>query len=911
MPRQSLLVVDGDPKSLRVMEVSLRKAGFSITTAVNGADALEKARISPPELIISDTKMPQMDGFEFCKKLKADPTLAEIPFIFLTNQKAIEDKVKGLELGVDDYLTKPIYIKEIITRVKILLQKKKRESLERRDQKVRFSGNLADMGVVDLIQTIEIGRKTGIALFHSATEPPKHATVYFRAGKVIDAELGKLHGEKAVYRLLQWNNGTFEIDFKPSMKHPDEISLSSQALLMEGMRRVDEWGRMLEQIPPLNSVFEVDYRELSDRLSEIPDEVNGVLRLFDGKRTLLEVVDDSDFDDLEALGVISKLYFEGLIFEPSSEKDPGTIESESHIDDWISRPPPVEDEPLIEGQQQEDSQGEKPAEQPADEESVEEEPVAEEPVAGEPAVEEPAVEEPAVEEPAVEESAAQEQPKVQSREEVREDKHEGLDSSEQEAQENGDSEGESPLSQPPPSVLLEGVQDTQAGREQSISEDRADEKKVVVEDLPDKPYTREILAVKPPDQEPKDLPEEESTLDNSKETQPGELSENQPPADSWVVMENKPESDTEKAKQQEQTSRPPDETDLSADAKASEIVEDMLTLMRPRPTTDGILDTQEQKTQVEPALDAVVLEQPASEPQDSQQQDSQSFVDGLSSDTEESSHGEVQGFFDGEPSVEQDVDFPGRSNKVLWFFLVIFIGAGVGYGAWRLVPILDSSDTKVHDSKSNILEPVAMTPDAGKKLDQDSAVNQATDDGNTKASEVVSMGDGGHSAGVAAVDAGVKLSDTTTEPVLSKGNEKTDGGPSAASAGKAGNEITSTGLQEYAELLSKGQALMKARQFRKAIKVLKKAAAVNEQGSDALVALANAYFEMGYDGKAIVAARKALKIDPGNGRAYLTLGTIYQMADQNTKARRAYRKYLKLDPDDKSASEVRTILKKL
>ena len=105
------------------MEVSLKKAGFSVTTAVNGRDALEKCEISPPDLILSDTKMPEMDGFELCRRLKQDERFRGTPFIFLTGQKSVEFKVKGLELGVEDYLTKPIYIKEIVTRVKILLEK--------------------------------------------------------------------------------------------------------------------------------------------------------------------------------------------------------------------------------------------------------------------------------------------------------------------------------------------------------------------------------------------------------------------------------------------------------------------------------------------------------------------------------------------------------------------------------------------------------------------------------------------------------------------------------------------------------------------------------------------------------------------------------------------------------------------
>src|SRR5215468_7044238 len=140
LAKQSLLLVDGDTKSLRVLEVSLKKAGFNVTTAVNGADALAKVETSAPDLIISDTKMAEMDGFELVERLKHNVDWAPIPFIFLTSQSDVEDKIRGLELGVEDYLTKPIYIKEILTRVKILLQKKQRQSLEeKREGKTKFT----------------------------------------------------------------------------------------------------------------------------------------------------------------------------------------------------------------------------------------------------------------------------------------------------------------------------------------------------------------------------------------------------------------------------------------------------------------------------------------------------------------------------------------------------------------------------------------------------------------------------------------------------------------------------------------------------------------------------------------------------------------------------------------------------
>src|SRR5262249_41042259 len=129
----------------------------------------------------------------------------------------------------------------------------------------------------------------------------------------------------------------FDVQFVP-VDRPERIEVSTQGLLMEGMRRLDEWGRMLEQLPPLETVFELDYQQLSERLSEIPDEVNGLLRLFDVRRTLARVVDDSDFEDLAALGIISKLYFEGLVREvgtpPTDERPP-----KPGIEEWLNTGP--------------------------------------------------------------------------------------------------------------------------------------------------------------------------------------------------------------------------------------------------------------------------------------------------------------------------------------------------------------------------------------------------------------------------------------------------------------------------------------------------------------------------------------------------------------------------------------------
>ena len=332
MAKQKLLLVDADPRSVRVLEVSLKKAGYSVTTATDGLDALAKIESLAPDLVLSDTRLPKLDGYTLVRKLKERPESAGIPVVFLTSQKSIEDKIRGLELGVEDYLTKPIFVRELIARVNLLLARRTQENIAASKSpmsgRTRFTGSTQDMAVVDLLQTFEVSRKSGVVHLRAGAQS---AHIYFRDGKVVDAELGRLRGEEAIYRSLIWNEAEFEVEFK-AIANEEIIDGSTQALLMEGMRRVDEWGRLCEQLPPLSTLFEIDHKQLLERLNEIPDELNGILRLFDGKRTLADVVDDSPFEDLSTLSTITKLYFEGLLVPRSG------------VEESAAMSPPPEDE---------------------------------------------------------------------------------------------------------------------------------------------------------------------------------------------------------------------------------------------------------------------------------------------------------------------------------------------------------------------------------------------------------------------------------------------------------------------------------------------------------------------------------------------------------------------------------------
>src|SRR2546423_4930653 len=123
--KSKILVVDDEPDALEVLGFKLKEAGYIPLFAKDGTRALAMARDDRPALIVLDLMLPEVDGLEVCKILRRDPTTAMIPIIMLTARAAEMDRVIGLELGADDYVTKPFSARELVLRIKKLLVRMK------------------------------------------------------------------------------------------------------------------------------------------------------------------------------------------------------------------------------------------------------------------------------------------------------------------------------------------------------------------------------------------------------------------------------------------------------------------------------------------------------------------------------------------------------------------------------------------------------------------------------------------------------------------------------------------------------------------------------------------------------------------------------------------------------------------
>ena len=129
---KKILVVDDELQSVKLIGLLLQRRGYHIAAANLGRQALEKAKTEHPDLIVLDVMMPDMDGFEVCRRLRADPSTAAIPIIMFTAKTMVDDKVTGFQAGADDYLTKPVHPDELASRVEALLARSARRKVEQR-----------------------------------------------------------------------------------------------------------------------------------------------------------------------------------------------------------------------------------------------------------------------------------------------------------------------------------------------------------------------------------------------------------------------------------------------------------------------------------------------------------------------------------------------------------------------------------------------------------------------------------------------------------------------------------------------------------------------------------------------------------------------------------------------------------
>jgi CheY-like chemotaxis protein len=234
-----ILVVDDNPTILNLICQSLEKCG-EVLTAADGADALMKAIESKPDLIISDYSMPVMDGRALFDKLRARKETQNIPFVFVASQKEIDERLRMVVEGVEDYFVKPFFVRDLVQQARRITARLRQQRMEKEGGRGgRITGGLTEITLVDWMQSLEQGRKTCALILRAARN---ECTVYFHEGQVTHAVYGDLVGDPAVFKVLTWTDGEWEVDFQKTTSERT-TTMSTQGLMMEGLRLLDEAHR--------------------------------------------------------------------------------------------------------------------------------------------------------------------------------------------------------------------------------------------------------------------------------------------------------------------------------------------------------------------------------------------------------------------------------------------------------------------------------------------------------------------------------------------------------------------------------------------------------------------------------------------------------------------------------------------
>ncbi len=234
-----ILLADDNPALLDLMRKGMEHLG-EVVTARDGADAMRKISEQPPDLVVTDYRMPNVDGAALFEKLRSSEATRQVPLIFVASRKDIEERLQLMAGVVEDYIVKPFFLKDLVSRAKKVVDRIRLEKLQRGATRPGvIQGRLEEMSVIDLCQSLEMGQKSCRLTLRSGA---RECSLFFQNGQILDAKLGTLRGDEAVYQVVLWNEGDFEIDFSMAPSR-QTTTRSTQGLLMEALRLVDEANR--------------------------------------------------------------------------------------------------------------------------------------------------------------------------------------------------------------------------------------------------------------------------------------------------------------------------------------------------------------------------------------------------------------------------------------------------------------------------------------------------------------------------------------------------------------------------------------------------------------------------------------------------------------------------------------------
>ncbi|MCP4349841.1 MAG: response regulator [Desulfobacterales bacterium] len=287
-----ILIVDDEKAQHMILGDYLKLSGYKVAHAYDGAEGLKMLEELKPNLVILDVQMPGMDGFQTLQEIKKKAAHRNVAVLFLTALERQHLKIKGLELGADDYITKPFDRAELLARINAVLRRSDRS----RQLEGIMEGDLADVGIADLLQSMELGVKTAtIVLGEIGGE------ILVKNGELLYVSQGTLTGDQALIRIFLLEKGAFSIKFNELSKTVSEKPRGLTSVLMNISNEVDEIKDIINKLHVDNRLIKI----VGD-VSEFP-EIDKIRELTPMTFTeMIVAMDGNSRDNIKILAAASK-----------------------------------------------------------------------------------------------------------------------------------------------------------------------------------------------------------------------------------------------------------------------------------------------------------------------------------------------------------------------------------------------------------------------------------------------------------------------------------------------------------------------------------------------------------------------------------------------------------------------------
>ncbi len=306
----TILVVDDNRLVRELIRDTFVEAGFSVITAADGREAIQRVSEERPDLVVTDVAMPGMDGWQLCEHLKSDPHTRDVPLVFLSTEREVHQRLRGLRLGAYDYLCKPFSTEELLVRVRTILERVRSGSPAGESGRAYLAGHTSHLPVPDLVQLLAMNAKTGTLRLRGR----ELGRIHVREGRIVGAFTARVSGRKALFRMLAWTDADFHFDPQDDTSANEELENNTQRLLMDAAVAIDDLARIEDALPGrearLRPTGDAQPLERSGELGELG---LGVLREARAGASLRQVFDRLPDSDVEIARAVARLIEVGAL----------------------------------------------------------------------------------------------------------------------------------------------------------------------------------------------------------------------------------------------------------------------------------------------------------------------------------------------------------------------------------------------------------------------------------------------------------------------------------------------------------------------------------------------------------------------------------------------------------------------